>query len=196
MRRAVASGKDSWHNRWSDCQTLYQYQLHCLKNKKNNFRVRRQFEKRKQNFKCQASKWNMPHKYFQPSFPKTLAWLNSSLLYGCSALSSAITIVSECCQMGFCFHVSFFFTLPFLSCKGLTLQVIDWPATPTVAAPAPMNLAAESTSCTWELVWKPRQATDNIGEEGKAWKKKKKRKIYQQIQSLYQKSIVYMYCCT
>ena len=70
----------------------------------------------------------------------------------------------------------FFFTLPFLSCKGLTLQVIDWPATPTVAAPAPMNLAAESTSCTWELVWKPRQATDNMGEEGKAWKKKKKEK--------------------
>ena len=113
MRRAVASGKDSWHNRWSDCQTLYQYQLHYLKNKKNKFKVRRQFEKRKQNFKCQASKWNMPHKYFQPSFPKTLAWLNSSLLYGCSALSSAITIVSECCQIGFCFHVSFFITLPF-----------------------------------------------------------------------------------
>ena len=196
MRRAVASGKDSWHNRWSDCQTLYQYQLHYLKNKKNKFKVRRQFERGNKILNFKQANEICHKKCFQPSFPKTLAWLNSSLLYSCSALSSVITIVSECYQMGFCFHVSFFITLPFLSCKGLTLQVIDWPATPTVAAPAPMNLAAESTSCTWELVWKPRQATDNMGEEGKAWKKKKKRKIYQQIQSLYQKSIVYMYCCT
>lgn len=29
-----------------------------------------------------------------------------------------------------------------------------------------MNLAAESTSCTWELVWKPRQARANKGEDG------------------------------
>ena len=174
MRRAVASGKDSWHNRWSDCQTLYQYQLHYLKNKKNKFKVRRQFEKRKQNFKFQASKWNMPHKIFPAILSQDTGMIEVKL---------ALRLLStECYQMGFCFHVSFFFTLPFLSCKGLTFQVIDWPATPTVAAPAPMNLAAESTSCTWELVWKPRQATDNMGEEGKAWKKKKKRKIYQHIQ--------------
>ena len=124
----------------------------------------------------------MPHKIFPAILSQDTGMIEFKLALQLLSTYSAITIVSECYQMGFCFHVSFFFTLPFLSCKGLTLQVIDWPATPTVAAPAPMNLAAESTSCTWELVWKPRQATDNMGEEGKAWKKKKKRKIYQQIQ--------------
>lgn len=32
------------------------------------------------------------------------------------------------------------------------------PATPTVAAPAPMNLAAESISFVTEVVWKERTA--------------------------------------
>ena len=47
----------------------------------------------------------------------------------------------------------------------LKVKALYRPATPTVAAPAPINLAAESTSCTWELVWKPRQARAK-GEEG------------------------------
>ena len=47
----------------------------------------------------------------------------------------------------------------------LKVRALYRPATPTVAAPAPINLAAESTSCTWELVWKPRQARAK-GEEG------------------------------
>lgn len=109
MRRAVASGKDSWHNRWSDYQTLYQYQLHYLKNKKNNFKVRRQFEKRKQNFKFQASKWNMPHKIFPAILSQDTGMIEFKLALQLLSTYSAITIVSECYQMGFCFHVSFFF---------------------------------------------------------------------------------------
>lgn len=44
------------------------------------------------------------------------------------------------------------------------------PATPTVAAPAPMNLAAESMSRDTELVWKLRMTGD--------WKKKKIKKLF------------------
>lgn len=37
------------------------------------------------------------------------------------------------------------------------------PATPTVAAPAPMNLAAESMSLVTEVVWKERMADSWVG---------------------------------
>ena len=37
------------------------------------------------------------------------------------------------------------------------------PATPTVAAPAPMNLAAESMSLLTAEVWNPRSAGSNVG---------------------------------
>lgn len=37
------------------------------------------------------------------------------------------------------------------------------PATPTVAAPAPMNLAAESMSLVTEVVWKERTADSCVG---------------------------------
>ena len=44
-----------------------------------------------------------------------------------------------------------------------------------------MNLAAESTSCTWELVWKPRQARANKEEDGTtAYHKKRKQLLYSQ----------------
>lgn len=42
------------------------------------------------------------------------------------------------------------------------------PATPTVAAPAPMNLAAESMSLVTEVVWKERTA-DSWGAAGTTW---------------------------
>lgn len=40
------------------------------------------------------------------------------------------------------------------------------PATPTVAAPAPMNLAAESISLVTEVVWKERTADSCAGAAG------------------------------
>jgi len=39
------------------------------------------------------------------------------------------------------------------------------PATPTVAAPAPMNLAAESMSLLTALLWKPRVTCVRNGED-------------------------------
>lgn len=40
------------------------------------------------------------------------------------------------------------------------------PATPTVAAPAPMNLAAESMSLVTDVVWKERTADSWAGAAG------------------------------
>lgn len=40
----------------------------------------------------------------------------------------------------------------------IDMKNIPDPATPTVAAPAPMNLAAESISLVTEVVWKDRTA--------------------------------------
>lgn len=40
------------------------------------------------------------------------------------------------------------------------------PATPTVAAPAPMNLAAESMSLVTDVVWKERMAESWAGAAG------------------------------
>lgn len=43
---------------------------------------------------------------------------------------------------------------------------IPEPATPTVAAPAPMNLAAESMSLVTDVVWKDRTAESCVGTAG------------------------------
>lgn len=44
------------------------------------------------------------------------------------------------------------------------------PATPTVAAPAPMNFAAVSMSLETALVWKERDRTTDWLRGSKAWK--------------------------
>ena len=46
------------------------------------------------------------------------------------------------------------------------------PATPTVAAPAPMNLAAVSMSRETALVWKERAATTDWLSGNKAWERR------------------------
>lgn len=50
-------------------------------------------------------------------------------------------------------------------CNNLVCDLPD-PATPTVAAPAPMNLAAESMSLVTEVVWKERTAESWAGAAG------------------------------
>lgn len=50
------------------------------------------------------------------------------------------------------------------------------PATPTVAAPAPMNLAAVSMSRETALVWKERVGNTDWLTGNKAWKRYEKKK--------------------
>lgn len=50
--------------------------------------------------------------------------------------------------------------------NAFIIEDLPDPATPTVAAPAPMNLAAESMSLVTEVVWKERTAESWAGAAG------------------------------